>query len=637
MVILNSENCVGCNSCVRVCPTHDANSAHIGENGNIIISIESDRCINCGECIKACVHGARDFLDDIDEFFGDLKTNKDIILLVAPSVKVAFDGYWRHVLNWFRTQNVKYILDGGFGADICTWAHIELINQNRLKNVISQPCAATTNYILKYRPKLIPFLSPVQSPLLCLAIYAKKYLKLSGKIAALTPCIAKSDEFKDTGIIDYNITFKKLKDYFENNKISFSNQSRSEFEFDFQKGFMGSIYPIPGGLKENINLHTKARVITSEGVANVYPSLKSYEKENTENLPDVFDILSCEYGCTTGPAMGQEYSIFKINKIMNSVQKYNSKKSSLKISKKNKEFEKLSKQLNVSDFLRQYQSDYVENKKPNQQQLEEIYKRLYKFDDSSKNFDCKACGFDSCKAMAYSIFNGNNLVENCIQSTKAVLESETLKMTAMHSQIIEITKQLSDVFNTLTQNIDNVSSNMLDIDGYNEKNESDAQFLVTNIEKLKDSSNRIVNAMAEINESINNYNSMTENVEQIANQINMLSINASIEAARAGEVGKGFAVVAQNVGILAGNSKQAVAEANICNDKVKFAIENINKIVENINSMVISLVEMANSILNNIKLTAERGKIINSSIQDVDAVSKEVEELIIQTQNNNVN
>ncbi len=59
---------------------------------------------------------------------------------------------------------------------------------------------------------------------------------------------------------------------------------------------------------------------------------------------------------------------------------------------------------------------------------------------------------------------------------------------------------------------------------------------------------------------------MSENVEQIAKDINLLSLNASIEAARAGEAGKGFAVVAENIRRLSDESKQSVAESQN-NDK----------------------------------------------------------------------
>lgn len=635
MITLDSEKCVACNSCVRVCPIHEANIAYMGENKNIIVSINNDRCINCGECIKACKHDARDFVDDTEKFFNDLRNKEDIILLIAPAIRVAFDGYWDKVLNWFRQKGIRYIMDGALGADICTWAHIELIKQEKITNVISQPCAATTSYILKYKPKLIPHLSPVHSPLLCLAIYAKNYLKLQGKIVAITPCISKKDEFQQTGIVEYNVTFEKLKNYFKKNNITFSTNNNSKFEFDHLQGLMGSIYPIPGGLGSNIHAHTNVSIINSEGISNVYKNLSLYEGEEVGNLPAIFDILSCENGCASGPAMGKECSIYKINKIMTSNEQYNiNKRKKQTKSKQDNQFKQFTRKFKLLDFLREYKSEYIKDYMPSNQELEQVYNSLYKFNEASRKFDCKACGFDTCKEMACAIFNDRNLVENCLQSTKSAIEGETVKITNMNMQIVNLTKQLSEVFNILSQNIGAVKSNVSDIDVFNEKNETDIKELLYNIENLRQSSNKIVNAMSDIDNSINSYNSMTDNVIKIATQINMLSINASIEAVRAGEAGKGFMVVAHQVGVLATNSKKAVAEAENCNNKVELAIDNINIIIESIDLMVFKILDMVNSILKNIQLTSDRGKSINSSMYDVTVVSKEVEELIIKTQEN---
>ena len=75
------------------------------------------------------------------------------------------------------------------------------------------------------------------------------------------------------------------------------------------------------------------------------------------------------------------------------------------------------------------------------------------------------------------------------------------------------------------------------------------------MELLKDSMQKISDMSIEIEKIIGEINS-------IAQQTNMLSLNASIEAARAGDMGKGFAVVAKQVGELATRSAQAARETS---------------------------------------------------------------------------
>lgn len=75
------------------------------------------------------------------------------------------------------------------------------------------------------------------------------------------------------------------------------------------------------------------------------------------------------------------------------------------------------------------------------------------------------------------------------------------------------------------------------------------------MELLKESMQKISDMSIAIEKIIGEINS-------IAQQTNMLSLNASIEAARAGDMGKGFAVVATQVGELAARSAQAAKETN---------------------------------------------------------------------------
>ena len=211
VINVDKDKCVGCNACVRACPVEDANIARKDEEGKLRILIDDEKCIRCGECIRTCSHGSRSFEDDIETFLEDLKAKKEIAVIAAPSIKIAFDGNWRHVLQWLRNQGIEKIYDVSYGADICTWAHIRYLQAHPGAKLISQPCAAVVNYVLRHKPELLKNLSPVHSPMACLAVYIKKVLGFKGKIAALSPCIAKADEFHETGLIDYNVTMADRK------------------------------------------------------------------------------------------------------------------------------------------------------------------------------------------------------------------------------------------------------------------------------------------------------------------------------------------------------------------------------------------------------------------------------------------
>ena len=627
LIGIDLSKCVSCNSCVRVCPAPGANVAKYDENENLVIDIDGDKCISCGACVKACGHNARFYRDDIDKFMEDIKNGKEIIIITAPAIKIAFDGYWRHVLQWFRNNGTKEIYDVSLGADICTWAHIKYLEKNKGKKIISQPCAAIVNYIVQHKPKALNYLSPVHSPMLCLAIYVKKYLGKRCKIAALSPCIAKKNEFDETGYIDYNVTFKHLKDYFEKNNVDLPNiKVYSEFEFNLAQGFLGAIYPKPGGLKENLLLHVpKLHVINSEGVEKVYKEFDDYLAEDKINLPDVFDVLNCEFGCNDGPAIGQEYRPFKLDAIMKDVKNYvvKERNSTVEIDEdgnktEDSQFREFDEKLRLDDFIREYKPKYSSCKAVTEKEIDDAFKMLEKRSEVDKNFDCHACGYKSCREMAVAI----------AQYIMAKIKNETLRTEEINNSIIEITEELKKVFLSLNESVTETTKESEKIKELGEKGVEEMISINDYMKELVNLGQNIYSNIDGIKKDVKNYKRVTNDVEQIAQNINLLSFNASIEAARAGELGKGFSVIANNIRDLSENSRKSVQNATINNKNINEAIIYISKIIEDFNKQIQTLMETVDSTIEDVRNTSENSLIINKSMITVKGLSDKINSLI---------
>ena len=91
-------------------------------------------------------------------------------------------------------------------------------------------------------------------------------------------------------------------------------------------------------------------------------------------------------------------------------------------------------------------------------------------------------------------------------------------------------------------------------------------------EKTNENLHEIVKELDELGKSVGNINQIIQVITEVADQTNLLSLNASIEAARAGEAGKGFAVVASEVKNLADQSLKAADEIqSIISDVQEFS------------------------------------------------------------------
>jgi len=560
------DKCVGCNHCVRVCPISEANIAFL-DNGKNKIKVDNSKCIACGSCLTACAHGSRRSEDDTKDFFEDLQTGNPISVFAAPAIKSNFEEYGQ-IFTWLRSMGVRKIYDVSLGADICTWAHIRYIQKNGPKPIISQPCPAIVNYILMHKNELLKYLSPVHSPMLCTAVYMQKYEKVGTKIAALSPCVAKAYEFAATDIVDYNVTFRKLMRYIRENNIMLPSKPSG---FDHYDAGLGSLYPMPGGLKECVEHYVgrKLRVDKSEGPKIVYEALNEYAKQPVSKLPVLFDVLNCAEGCNAGTGCEHSIDIFEINTKMDALRQAAIKEDNLKYM--DDLFKKFDETLHLDDFIRSYIPTTVRSIPINREKIDAAFMAMNKIDEESRNFNCAACGCETCHEMAEKIAKGINVPENCVQK--------------MHSEVIQKHEEAKNILSSSISSYENI---------FNE---------TAQIRKMTEN---ITSSMTEVTDAVAQYNQMVTDIERISEKVNIISLNASVEAAKAGQHGLAFGVVAKEIRSLAQSSADSAMQTKEAADKANGAITTVNDMVLKIKEKVQSSCDVIETISEDAKKIAQK-------------------------------
>lgn len=641
-LVFTNDSCIGCNKCIRVCPCPGACVAVTEEDGTERIQVDPAKCIGCGACMDACKHGAREFEDDTEQFFADLAKGEKISILLAPAFKANYPKDYERVLGGLKNLGVNRIISVSFGADITTWGYLNYVKKYNFTGGISQPCPAIVGYIEHYLPELLPKLFPVHSPMMCSAIYAKQEMGITDKLAFISPCVAKWSEIHDPdteGYVSYNVTFDHLMKYVREHNISGTFAS-DEIEYG-----LGSIYPMPGGLKENVYwfLGDDVYIRQIEGEKHTYRYLEEHKEEIAKGMnKELFiDALNCGMGCIYGTGVeeeiaGTDKALYNIHQIQENCKK-NTKNSAWsrkltpaqRLAKLNKQFSKLK----LENYLRKYTdcSEECNYKLPSTEELNQIYDEMGKKTKEARCIDCECCGYESCEKMAFAIYNGFNKKENCIHFVKDTVEEEKKRALELADQIkaekdavekqqenIKTTVEtVNDLFVSLYDSVDDM------VNG-NESNATECSAVSEEIGNVSEFCEKLTGRMQEIDVLLESMAENNQEVVSIAAQTNLLALNANIEAARAGEAGRGFAVVADEINKLAMNSKDTASRSTESQAKVK---ESIAEIIKDADELANVVNDTGNRIQNLAAATEEIAASSNVILSAANSVKSTLEQL----------
>lgn len=148
--------------------------------------------------------------------------------------------------------------------------------------------------------------------------------------------------------------------------------------------------------------------------------------------------------------------------------------------------------------------------------------------------------------------------------------------------------------------------------------------IVNMIEQTKSSAGKTEKVVLELSNNAKNIWSIVETINSIAEQTNLLALNAAIEAARAGEAGKGFAVVADEIRKLAEDSKKATDKIASILNQVQSGTEKARSETIDASKQVEKTVEQSSIIKNEIFNILKEVNEISSMIESLAAGSEEM-------------
>lgn len=642
-LVRTNENCVGCNKCIGTCSCMGAMVAHQEPDGRNVIEVDGSKCVACGACFDACEHGAREYIDDTEEFFQALARGERISLLIAPAFLANYPKEYESVLGGLKAMGVNRMISVSFGADITTWAYLNYITKHHFLGGISQPCPAVVNYIEHYVPELLPKLMPVQSPMMCAAVYVRKEMKVQDKLAFISPCIAKKDEIESKrgmGMISYNVTFDHLMKYVRCHKIS-GPSCKDEIEYG-----LGSIYPTPGGLKENVYwfLGEDAYIRQCEGESHMYHYLEHNKKRIAEGSTSYLfiDALNCAQGCLYGTGTEEAKNatddvLMEIMRIKAASKNDNFRHTwsrRLTPAQRLKALNKQFSQLKLEDYLCEYTDKSAEcmAKKPDAAELDRIFMEMGKNTSQSRKINCSCCGYQTCEEMASAIYNGFNYKDNCIHYLKDQVESEKNhalqladqvedekdRIARQHQKIMDTIDEINNRFDMVYQVVDEMTEG-------NETNARECQTISDNMVEMANFCSGLNDSMHNIDALIRDLSVNNDEVVAVASQTNLLALNASIEAARAGEAGRGFAVVAGEINKLASDSKETASRSSEIQSKILEAVSQVQSQAQHLAEVITGTNEKTDELANiSAHITSSNEKILEASTE----VKKQLQGLV---------
>lgn len=232
---------------------------------------------------------------------------------------------------------------------------------------------------------------------------------------------------------------------------------------------------------------------------------------------------------------------------------------------------------------------------------------------------------NSVSAMAAKLNNLVGEIRNTSDQVSAQSESvlndandglrQADQQQAQVDQVVTAIEEMAASAKGVAQQVEAIADNVRQADGGTQSGLELVEGVCMDVAHLNDQLSDSAKAISQVNQDSESIQTVTRMIDEIAEQTNLLALNAAIEAARAGEQGRGFAVVADEVRTLAHRTQTSVKDVVEIIGKLKASTQNAV-------NLMMSSQQSANSVLDK---SQEAGQSLESIADQVRSIAAQAE------------